>query len=154
MWSDQTHKPIYPQIPAAYLTALPVSSATKSCHSSVAMCIHNYFALPFAKLAMSLCSRISVAFFSGCCISSVLETMALATLWMGMAMGVEHTLVRAPKNFLAIHSPGRLSCRSTSRTLWAGESKADSVFALKWMQVLYATKDNLEEDSLLSCTGF
>lgn len=84
----------------------------------------------FPKLAMSLFSRISV-FFSGC--SRVLETIALATLWMWMAMDVEQTEVRAPKNFLAIHSPGRFSCLSTNRTLLkrkTGESTGDLVFAL------------------------
>lgn len=124
----------FPQIDTAeYFTALLMSSATQSCRASRTMCIYNYTVLPLAKLAMSLCSRISAAFFSGCCCSSVLETMALATLWMGMAMGVEHTLVSAPKNFLAIHSPGRLSCLSTSKTLPAGENRAESVFALDSM---------------------
>lgn len=63
---------------------------------------------------MSLFSRISV-FFSGC--SRVLETMALATIWIGTDMELEPIADMAQKNFLASHSAGRLSCLSTNKTL-------------------------------------
>ena len=43
--------------------------------------------------------------------------MAFATTWIGMAMEVEQTEEKAPRNFLASHSAGRLSCLSTSKTL-------------------------------------
>ena len=43
--------------------------------------------------------------------------MAFATASIGIAMDVEQTEEKAPKSFLVSHSPGRLSCLSTSKTL-------------------------------------
>lgn len=74
----------------------------------------SHFCALFPRAAMALFSRISV-FFSGW--SRVLDTMAFATAWMGTDMEEVHTALTAPKNLRANHSPGRLSCLSTSRTL-------------------------------------
>lgn len=73
-----------------------------------------HFPLLFPRLAISLFSRISVL-CSGW--STVLDTIAFATTGTGTAMEVEQTAETAPKNLRMTHSPGRLSCLSTNKTL-------------------------------------
>lgn len=80
----------------------------------------DYFPALFPRLPMSLFSRISV-FCSGC--STVFDTIAFPTIWIGMDMDVEPTADKALKNVLASHSTGRLSCLSTSKTLLERSTK-------------------------------
>lgn len=78
-------------------------------------------------MVMALFSSISV-FCSGW--RKVFVTMAFATSWMGMDMDVEHTAETAPKNFLVSHSAGRLSWRSTNKTLLTGTHTHFRLFIL------------------------
>lgn len=108
----------------------------------------SYFPALFPRVAMSLFSRISV-FCSGW--STVFDTIALATSWIGTAMDLNPTADTVLKNFLAIHSAGRLSCLSTNKTLWrkSTKGKTERLYLVRshWLMKCHFTfrRMNLQE---------
>ncbi len=65
------------------------------------------------------------------------DTIAFPTSSIGMDMDEEPTVDKAPKTFLIIHSPGRLSFLSTNKTLMEKNKGIDNLeIKLEWVKLL------------------